>query len=107
MNRLLIFLLCTPLFLACKFENPEERLKPQLVVTTSILADGIRNLVGDAADVIALMPAGVDPHLYKASARDLDLLLEADIVLYHGLFLEGKMTAVSYTQLTLPTIYSV
>jgi len=94
MNRLLIFLLCTPLFLACKFENPEERIKPQLVVTTSILADGIRNLVGDAADVIALMPAGVDPHLYKASARDLDLLLEADIVLYHGLFLEGKMTEI-------------
>jgi manganese/zinc/iron transport system substrate-binding protein len=94
MSRLLIFLLCTPLFLACKFENPEERLKPQIVVTTSILADGIRNLVGDSADVVALMPAGVDPHLYKASARDLDLLLEADIVLYHGLFLEGKMTEI-------------
>ncbi|MFT5774012.1 MAG: manganese/zinc/iron transport system substrate-binding protein [Algoriphagus sp.] len=94
MSRLLIFLLCSSLFLACKFENPEARLKPQIVVTTSILADGIRNLVGDSADVVALMPAGVDPHLYKASARDLDLLLEADIVLYHGLFLEGKMTEI-------------
>lgn len=94
MSRLLIFLLLIGALFACKFENPEQRLKPQIVVTTSILADGIRNLVGDAADVVALMPAGVDPHLYKASARDLDLLLEADLVLYHGLFLEGKMTEI-------------
>lgn len=94
MSRLLIILVSLGFLLACKIDNPDKRLKPQIVVTTSILADGIRNLVGDAADVIALMPAGVDPHLYKASARDLDLLLEADIVLYHGLFLEGKMTEI-------------
>lgn len=78
----------------CKFENPEDRLRPQIVVTTSILADGIRNLVGDSADVVSLMPAGVDPHLYKASARDLDILQNADLVIYHGLFLEGKMTEI-------------
>ncbi len=87
-----------PLFflalVACKFENSKERLKPKIVATTSILADGIRNLVGDSADVVALMPAGVDPHLYKASARDLDLLQNADLVVYHGLFLEGKMTEI-------------
>ncbi|MDG1278366.1 MAG: zinc ABC transporter substrate-binding protein [Algoriphagus sp.] len=81
-------------FASCKFENPEERLKPQIVTTTSILADGIRNIVGDSAEVVALMPAGVDPHLYKASARDLDLLQNADLVIYHGLFLEGKMTEI-------------
>ena len=40
------------------------------------------------------MPAGVDPHLYKASVRDLDLLQSADLVIYHGLFLEGKMTEI-------------
>ena len=94
MTRSLILLLSMLILFACKVDNSETRLKPKIVVTTSILADGIRNLVGDAADVIALMPAGVDPHLYKASARDLDLLLEADLVIYHGLFLEGKMTEI-------------
>jgi len=64
------------------------------VATTSILADGIQVLVGDQAEVIALMPAGVDPHLYKASVRDLDLLTQADLVVYHGLYLEGKMTEI-------------
>lgn len=78
----------------CKFDSPEERAKPQIVVTTSILADGVQNLVGDLADVVSLMPAGVDPHLYKASVRDLDLLQNADLIIYHGLFLEGKMTEI-------------
>jgi manganese/zinc/iron transport system substrate-binding protein len=40
------------------------------------------------------MPPGVDPHLYKASVRDLDLLTQADLVVYHGLYLEGKMTEI-------------
>ncbi|WP_026951732.1 metal ABC transporter solute-binding protein, Zn/Mn family [Algoriphagus mannitolivorans] len=78
----------------CKPVEKETRSKPLIVATTSILADGIKNLVGDLADVKALMPAGVDPHLYKASVRDLDLLTEADLVIYHGLYLEGKMTEI-------------
>ncbi|SFT51684.1 manganese/zinc/iron transport system substrate-binding protein [Algoriphagus locisalis] len=94
MRKLLYLVPFLLLSFACKFENKEERLKPKIVATTSILADGIRNIVGDKAEVVALMPAGVDPHLYKASVRDLDLLQEADLVIYHGLFLEGKMTEI-------------
>jgi len=95
MRHHLILLLFIVLALAsCKSDSKELRLKPRIVATTSILADGIRNLVGDKAEVVALMPAGVDPHLYKASVRDLDLLTNADLVIYHGLFLEGKMTEI-------------
>ncbi|MFC3881260.1 metal ABC transporter solute-binding protein, Zn/Mn family [Algoriphagus namhaensis] len=79
---------------SCRFDSPEQRSKPQIVVTTSILADGVQNIVGDLATVVPLMPAGVDPHLYKASVRDLDLLQNADLIIYHGLFLEGKMTEI-------------
>lgn len=94
MRNYLLILTISLLSFACKFDNPEERGKPQIVATTSILADGIRNIVGENADVVSLMPAGVDPHLYKASVRDLDLLQNADLVVYHGLFLEGKMTEI-------------
>lgn len=94
MKKFLVILPLLLLFFACKFENKKERLKPKIVATTSILADGIRNIVGENADVVSLMPAGVDPHLYKASVRDLDLLQNADLVIYHGLFLEGKMTEI-------------
>ncbi len=37
------------------------------------------------------MGPGVDPHLYKASESDVRRLSEADLVLYNGLHLEGKM----------------
>ncbi len=89
-----LWILAFLFFFSCKFDNPEQREKPLIVTTTSIMADGVRNLVGDNAEVVALMPAGVDPHLYKASVRDLDLLQNADLVIYHGLFLEGKMTEI-------------
>lgn len=94
MSRHLIPLLFILLLFGCKSDSKETRTKPLIVATTSILADGIKNIVGDQAEVVALMPAGVDPHLYKASVRDLDLLTNADLVVYHGLYLEGKMTEI-------------
>ncbi len=94
MKTLLAILLLLACLVSCKMEDKTQREKPLVVATTSILADGVRNILGDLVEVKALMPAGVDPHLYKASVRDLDLLQEADIVLYHGLFLEGKMTEI-------------
>lgn len=102
MNRktLALFFFSILLLGACKPTSETQREKPLIVATTSILADGIKNLVGDNAEVVALMPAGVDPHLYKASVRDLDLLTNADLVVYHGLYLEGKMTEI-FEKLTL------
>ena len=87
-------IILTLLLFGCKRSAETARSKPLIVATTSILADGIRNLVGDKAEVVSLMPPGVDPHLYKASVRDLDLLTQADLVVYHGLYLEGKMTEI-------------
>lgn len=94
MRHFILLVIVLLVSFSCKIDSKESREKPLIVATTSILADGIKNLVGDHADVIALMPAGVDPHLYKASVRDLDLLTNADLVVYHGLYLEGKMTEI-------------
>ena len=63
-----------------------------IVVTTSILGDAVRNIVQDHATVITLMGPGVDPHAYNATQQDVKYLLNADIVFYNGLHLEGKMT---------------
>ncbi|MDH5365934.1 MAG: zinc ABC transporter substrate-binding protein [Cyclobacteriaceae bacterium] len=64
---------------------------PIIVTTTGMLADAVENIVGDSAKVSALMGPGVDPHLYKASQGDLTQLTNADIIIYNGLHLEGKM----------------
>ena len=63
----------------------------RVVATTGMVADAARRVGGDRADVVALMGPGVDPHLYKASEGDVSRLTAADLVLYNGLHLEGKM----------------
>ena len=66
-----------------------QRMK--IVTTTGILRDAVANIVGDAADVESIMGSGVDPHLYKATQGDLNKLTGADVIIYNGLHLEGKM----------------
>jgi len=63
----------------------------RVVATTSIIADLAATVGGSEVVVESLMGPGVDPHLYKASARDVTRMSEADIVVYNGLHLEGKM----------------
>ncbi|RXT04166.1 metal ABC transporter solute-binding protein, Zn/Mn family [Ammoniphilus sp. CFH 90114] len=63
----------------------------QVTATTGMIADIAANVGGEFVTVNALMGPGVDPHLYKASQGDIAKLEEADIILYNGLNLEGKM----------------
>ncbi len=63
----------------------------KVVTTTGMIADLVENIGGQHAEVTALMGSGVDPHLYKATQGDLRRLTKADVILYNGLHLEGKM----------------
>ena len=65
--------------------------KVTVCATTGMVADLARGVGGDAVVVHALMGPGVDPHLYKATASDLVRLQRADLILYNGLHLEGRM----------------
>ncbi len=73
-------------------EKSETASTPVVVATTGMVADMARGVAGDHAQVDALMGEGIDPHLYKPTRSDIERLLSADIVLYNGLLLEGKMT---------------
>jgi manganese/zinc/iron transport system substrate-binding protein len=65
--------------------------KHTIVATTSMLADAARIIVGDKMTVHCLMGCGIDPHLYRARESDVHKLAAADLVVYNGLHLEGKM----------------
>jgi manganese/zinc/iron transport system substrate-binding protein len=65
--------------------------KLQVVTTTTMITDLVKNIGGDKIDIQGLMGAGVDPHLYKASAGDVSKLFNADVIVYNGLHLEGKL----------------
>ncbi len=68
--------------------------KIKIVTTTTMLTDLVKTIGGDKVEVSGLMGEGVDPHLYIAGAGDIKKLTEADIVIYGGLHLEGKMTEI-------------
>ena len=86
MKKTLITLACA--FMACAYAVPN------VLVTTSQLTDVTRNVAGEHATVIGMMGPGVDPHLYQATPADVQHLQESDLILYHGLQLEGQLGAV-------------
>lgn len=63
----------------------------QVVATTTVVADLVRQIAGDHVGLDCLMAAGIDPHSYKATPRDADRLARADLVVASGLHLEGKL----------------
>ena len=87
------YILIALTIISCK--NPtEESGKLNVVTTTSMLTDLVKNIGGDLIEVNGLMGAGVDPHLYKASEGDVTKLYQADVIFYNGLHLEGKLVEV-------------
>jgi|ETNmetMinimDraft_22_1059887.scaffolds.fasta_scaffold00002_116 manganese/zinc/iron transport system substrate-binding protein len=65
-----------------------------VVATTTFVADLAASILGENGTVVGLMGPGVDPHLYKATAGDVNRLQTADVIFYNGLHLEGRMTEV-------------
>jgi zinc/manganese transport system substrate-binding protein len=63
----------------------------EIVVTTNILGDVVRNIVGDAAPVRVLMQANADPHSFGVSAQDAAAMGGAGLIVYNGLGLEENV----------------
>jgi len=74
--------------------SPKEDTKPLVVATTTHMADLVRQIGGEHLTIIPLMKEGVDPHSYQATAKDITSLQSADLIVFHGLHLEGKMARV-------------
>jgi manganese/zinc/iron transport system substrate-binding protein len=62
-----------------------------VVATTGMIADATRQVGGELVAVKALMGPGVDPHAYRQTRTDIVALTKADLVLWHGLYLEAQM----------------
>ena len=65
-----------------------------VVVTTTILGDIVKSLVGDDGQVEVLLPIGADPHDFQLSSQDGVKIREADLVVANGLGLEESFMAV-------------
>jgi zinc/manganese transport system substrate-binding protein len=65
--------------------------KPVIVVTHALIAAAVVDLVGDKASVQVLIPNGSDPHEWSPSAKDIERLMAADLVVRNGLGLEAQL----------------
>ncbi len=77
-----------------------------VVATTSIIADIVRQVGGEYVSLTTLLPAGVDPHAFEPTPRDLAAVADADLVFANGFGLElflGKMLAGAGEQV--PVVY--
>jgi zinc/manganese transport system substrate-binding protein len=76
---------------ACQPRPVEQNGKKTILVTYSILGALVKDLVDNNANVIVSMPNGQDPHEWEPSAKDIETLTKADLIVQNGLGLEGGM----------------
>ena len=71
--------------------NPTAEKKLRVAATISMITDIVENIGRDRIDVTGIVGEGVDPHLYKPTAGDVERLKDAEIIFYNGLNLESKI----------------
>ncbi|TXE08540.1 manganese transporter [Gelidibacter salicanalis] len=93
MKNILVILLTFSTLVSCK-NNTNDNGNLNIVTTTTLITDLVTHIGGDKLNIQGLMGTGVDPHLYKASEGDVTKLVNADLIFYGGLHLEGKLVEV-------------
>jgi len=94
-KRALIFpilvLSLAALLTGCQKSQHAVKEKKSIVVTYAVLESVVRDLVGDTFEVTGEIPNGLDPHEWEPSAKDVEALNKADLIVENGLGLEGGM----------------
>jgi manganese/zinc/iron transport system substrate-binding protein len=94
MKNILLTIVLSIIIFSCKNESKPKNGKLNVVTTTSMITDLVQNIGSDKINLQGLMGSGVDPHLYKASEGDVTKLVNADVIFYNGVHLEGKLVEV-------------
>ena len=64
-----------------------------VVATTTIVGDVVRNVGGDAINLIVLLPPGTDPHSFQPTPQDVTKVSDADLIFINGAGLESFMNS--------------
>jgi zinc/manganese transport system substrate-binding protein len=90
-SLLVTLLLVVPVLTSCQTNSGTAGAKKNIVVTYSVMGSIVKELVGDKANVAVSIPDGLDPHEWQPSAKDMEILNKADLVIQNGLGLETGM----------------
>jgi ABC-type Zn uptake system ZnuABC Zn-binding protein ZnuA len=86
---LLLVLLLAPLISSCGSITPASAGgKLKVLATTSIVGDVVKQVAGDAVDLMILMPVGTDPHDYQPRPQDAASIVSAQVIFSSGVGLE-------------------
>jgi ABC-type Zn uptake system ZnuABC Zn-binding protein ZnuA len=93
---LLMFLLLGITLAACTQTVDSEELNPpdtriNVVATTTIVGDVVKNIGGDAIHLDVLLPVGTDPHSFQPTPQDVIKVTKADVIFMNGIGLEEYM----------------
>ncbi|MBD2294001.1 metal ABC transporter substrate-binding protein [Anabaena sphaerica FACHB-251] len=95
MKKTKICRLCLGIFLplalfACTPPEPQPQGngKPQVVATSTIIADLAQEVGGEEINLNGILQPGADPHVYEPVPADSRVLETADLILYNGYNLE-------------------
>jgi zinc/manganese transport system substrate-binding protein len=96
MNKIIGILLtvfCLVFLNSCqKTRNVQDTSKKTIVVTSSVLGSIVKELAGDHCEVLVIIPNGLDVHEWEPSAKDIETLLNASLIVENGLGLEGGLS---------------
>jgi zinc/manganese transport system substrate-binding protein/manganese/iron transport system substrate-binding protein len=67
---------------------PSDDEKLDVVATTTVFADIVRNVAGDRATVVSIVPAGAGPEDYEPKPDDARKLADADLIVSNGVGLD-------------------
>ena len=73
---------CTP------NSQPQTNTQPQVVATSTIIADLAEEIGGEEVQITGILKPGADPHVYEPVPADSRVLEKANLILYNGYNLE-------------------
>jgi len=90
MKKILLLVFISILLASCAAPPPAsvESGKLNIVATTNIVADVVRQVGGDLIDVQILLPEGTDPHSFDPTPQDIAKVADAEIIFANGAGLE-------------------
>ncbi len=90
-QRLILMVALTfGLLSACQTSQslPDTNQRLNVVATTSIVGDVVKQIGGDLINLTVLLPPGTDPHSFQPAPQDLALVADADLIFANGAGLE-------------------
>jgi len=82
---LLVWILLVVIISACRqIASPTGTIAPDVLASTTFLADIAQHIAGDQLTVESLLPTNADPHSYQPSPRDIVRISQSRLILING-----------------------